>query len=540
MPRAPRDSSTVTDRPNDAASAAFGSGQREILEAIATGAPLAQVLERIVLLIEGRAAGMRCSILLLDREKGRVRHGAAPHLPPAFVAAIDDSPIGPAAGSCGTAAFRGEQVIVEDIATHPYWVDYKAAALPHGLRACWSSPIFSIGRQVLGTFAMYYDEPRGPADDERAWVDRATHLAAIAIERDNARATLQTQELQLSEQAALLDQARDAILVRDVGGGAVRYWNRGAERLYGWTRAEAVGRPIAELIYKKDAQALEDAERRLLADGSWTGELTHVTKDGRELEVEGRWSLLRNRAGAPASVLAINTDVTERNRLHLHVLRAQRMDGLGTLAGGIAHDFNNILVSLTANAAFALETLPPTHAGREFLTEIAQASRRATELVRQILTFGRRQEPRTQLVVPGAVAEEVHKLLRATLPATVELRLTVAPDAPSILADPTQIHQVLMNLVTNAAQALPDAHGHIELRVERCVFATPLATSTVSLPAGAYARLVVTDDGMGMDAATLERIFDPFFTTKGPAIGTGLGLAVVHGIAKCHEGGVVA
>jgi PAS domain S-box-containing protein len=537
MPDAPRGSSSGSGLGDDRAEA-FERGQREVIEAIATGAPLAHVLERVVLLIEGQAAGMICSILLLDREQGRLRHGAAPHLPRPFVAAIDGSLIGPAAGSCGTAAYRGERVIVEDIATHPTWADYKDAALPHGLRACWSSPIFSIGRQVLGTFAMYYAEPRGPADHERAWVDRATHLAAIAIERDRAGETLRARELQLAEQAALLDQATDAILVRDLGG-VVRYWNKGAERLYGWTRAEAVGHPIAELIYK-DATALADAERILLARGEWTGELTHVTKAGREVEVEGRWSLLRGPPDAPPSVLAINSDVTERNKLHLHVLRAQRMDSLGTLAGGIAHDFNNILASLTANAAFALEVLPAGHAAQEFLAEIAQASRRATELVRQILTFGRRQDLKTaELVQPGAVAAEVYKLLRATLPATIDLRLTVAPDAPPIFADPTMVHQVLMNLGTNAAQALPDARGHVELRIERCRLAAPLPTSTAELPAGTYARLAVIDDGTGMEAATLEHIFDPFFTTKGPAVGTGLGLAVVHGIMKCHAGGVV-
>jgi PAS domain S-box-containing protein len=536
MPEAPRGPSFIDTKREGDRAIAFGRGQCELVERIATGAPLADVLRRLVLLIEAQATDMTCSILLLDAERGVVRHGAAPSLPPAFVAAIDGQPIGPAAGSCGTAAYRGERVIVEDIATHPYWATYRDAALPHGLRACWSSPIFSIDRKVLGTFAMYYRVPRGPTDDERQWVERATNLAAVALERARAVETMRAQELRLAEQAALLDQATDAILVRDLGGN-IRYWNRAAERMYGWTRAEAVGRPIAELIYK-DADALAAAEAKLVERGEWAGDLAQVTKGGAELEVEGRWTLLRDESGRPRSVLAINTDVTERNRLQEHVLRAQRMDSLGTLAGGIAHDFNNILVSLTANTTFALESLPEGHGAHEFLEEIAQASRRATELVRQILTFGRRQEPKAELVRPGAIAAEVHKLLRATLPATVQLALTVAPDAPEILADPTQVHQVLLNLGTNAAQALPDAHGHVELRVERAVLTKPLVTATADLPPGTYARLAVTDDGAGMSAGTLEHIFDPFFTTKGPAIGTGLGLAVVHGVAKCHEGGV--
>ncbi|HVZ73201.1 MAG TPA: response regulator [Polyangia bacterium] len=516
----------------------FERGQRELIERIATGVSLGQVLERLVRLIEAQASDMMCSVLLLDPVARCVRHGAAPSLPVPFVAAIDGESIGPAAGSCGTAAYLGEPVVVEDIATHPAWASYRDVALTNGLRACWSSPIFSIDRHVLGTFAMYYREPRAPRLAERAWVERATHLAAIAIERDRATETLRAQELRLAEQAALLDQAKDAILVRDLGG-AVRFWNRGAEVMYGWPRAEAVGRPISDLIYKKDElAALAEAERALLAAGSWTGELTQVTRAGVELEVEGRWTLLRGSPGAPPSILAINTDVTERNRLHQHVLRAQRMDSLGTLAGGIAHDFNNILASLTANAAFALETLPVGHGAREFLGEIARASERATELVRQILTFGRRQEPKAEVVQAGSIAAEVRKLLRATLPATVELRLRVDDDAPAIFADPIQVHQVLMNLGTNAAQALPEGRGHVEVRVARRVVERPVTTAAGPLAPGTYAELVVIDDGSGMDAKTMEHIFDPFFTTKGPSVGTGLGLAVVHGVAKCHAGGV--
>ncbi len=521
--------------PHETSGAAFEREQRGIIEQIATGVPLGVILEHIVLLIEAQADGMTCSILLLDREGGCVRHGAAPHLPAAFVAAIDDQPIGPAAGSCGTAAFLGERVIVEDIASHPYWAKYRAAALPHGLRACWSSPIFSIDRKVLGTFAMYYREARGPAEHERVWVDRATHLAAIAIERDRASTRLRAQSLRIAEQAALLDQATDAIFVCDLAG-IVRYWNRGAERLYGWTRAEALGRPAGALVEGSDPLR-DEAERQVNERGAWTGELKQLTKAGASLEIEARWTLLRDAQGNPASVLRINTDVTERNRLQRHILGAQRMDSLGTLAGGIAHDFNNILASLTANASFALDALPRGHAAREFVDEIVRASERATELVRRILAFGRRQEPRTELLQPAVIASEVHQLLRASLPATVDLRLTIGEGVPTIAADPIQVHQVLMNLGTNAAQALRDGHGRVELRVERCVLEAPLVTPTIALPAGTYARLLVIDDGIGMDAATVDRAFEPFFTTKGLA-GTGLGLAVVDSIAKNHGGGV--
>jgi len=184
LERARREQPYRLERPGGAA---FEEGQREVLESIAMGSPLAEVLEQIVLLIEHQGDGMLCSILLLDRESGRVHHGAAPHLPRELNQGIDGAPIGPTEGSCGAAAYLGRSVIVEDIATHPNWASYQQLAIPFGLRACWSTPILAAHRaEVLGTFAMYYREPRAPSARERHWVNRATHLASIAISRDRA------------------------------------------------------------------------------------------------------------------------------------------------------------------------------------------------------------------------------------------------------------------------------------------------------------------------------------------------------------------
>jgi len=637
----------------------FEAGQRLILERAAGGAPLRELLGDITTLIERQRPGhMKCSVLLLDREHGRLRHGAAPSLPAEFVHHIDGSRIGPQAGSCGTAAYLGERVTVEDIATHPAWTDYRDFALPHGLRACWSTPIFSSSHEVLGTFAMYYPEPRGPDAADLELVEHATHLAAVTIQRDRAEAALRknmlmrqivfdgvvdvlysidvdaqetfrfqcinkafTRATGLAEvdvigrlasdvipkpscgealehyrtcirerstqrweevtvyptgtrhgivtispvfdgdgvcttlvgtvhdvteskaaeeriryQAALLDRANDAIIVRDLDG-TVRYWNEGAARVYGWTAAEAVGRSVTELIYRDDDTFVR-AQRCVIDLGSWKGELEQRHKGGGALTIDASWTLLRDQAGAPLSVLAINTDVTERKKVERHLLRAQRIEGLGQLAGAIAHDFNNILSAILANATMGKLEAAADAASVRFFDEIERAGARASALVRQILTFSRDQAPKRERVILPAIVEESLQLVRATAPRSITFETVIATDVPAILAESTQVHQVIMNLCTNAAHAIGEATGRVSLRAERAVLERGLVDSTVDLMPGTYARLVVEDTGAGMDNATLERIFDPFFTTKEGGKGTGLGLSVVHGIMKSHQGGV--
>jgi PAS domain S-box-containing protein len=870
------------------------------------------VLEEIVLLIERQREGLLCSILLLDSDARRVRHGAAPHLPPALVHGIDGAEIGPREGSCGAAAYLRQPVIVDDIGTHPNWTDYRHLALPFGLRACWSTPIFAAsGGDVLGTFAIYTREARKPDGREQLWVTRATDLAAIAICRDRAeRAARQAdaryrqivdtayegvwlldvdartifvnqrtarmlgyqpdemlghrildfmeensrkaaegtfiqrlrtiseqyefrfrrkdgttfwaliggspihdekqqvvgalgmitdisalkrteQALRQSEaefrvvfehaaigmalvnnegrlvrsnlalqqflgrddaelsastfidfshpddmesdrdlfrsfrigerhsyqgerrfvrkdgavawgrltatlvepaqgvprcaiamienvterremeeavraserlrglmysavsdvlfyvgvergdhfrflsvnpafsrttglteadvvgravdevipersraqvlanyrraieerrtitwdeaspypagtrygevsitplfdpdgrctnlvgtvhdvterrladqrlfaQAALLDKARDAILVRGFDG-IIQYWNQGAERLYGWSAAEAVGRDLRSMLYR-DLATFEEGQQQLRETGQWSGELIQYSRAGRRIVLESSWTLIRDEEGRPESVLVINTDVTDRKSLEAQVFHSQRLESLGTLAGGIAHDFNNLLVVIDANLQLALSGLPADHPTREELTEVVRAGERGAELVRQLLTFSRREESKRRVVRLQPLVSEALGLLRVTFPRSVRLDTRFDADVPEVLADPTQIHQIVMNLGTNAVHALADGGGALEVRLERAAVGEPLSAHATVLPPGVYARLIVADTGSGMDATTFDRMFDPFFTTKAPGEGTGLGLSVVHGIVRNHDGGVV-
>jgi PAS domain S-box-containing protein len=341
---------------------------------------------------------------------------------------------------------------------------------------------------------------------------------------------------QISAQAALLDHAKDAILLRDTDG-TIRFWSKGAERFYGWSSAEALGKNVSELIYR-DVQPFKAAQRSVLETGAWTGELSQRTRAGQTVVVEASWTLLRDAQGKPASVLAINSDITERKRLEQQVFRAQRMDSLGTLAGGIAHDFNNILASIVANTSLAAADLTPSHPAHESLGEISTASQRATQLVHQILTFSRQQEPKREAVRLPAVANEALNLLRATLPASIHIEQHFAANLPRIYADPVQVHQVIMNLATNAAHAMSETGGTLSVKAVRIDATTKWSAGASELPPGAYVHLEVADTGSGIDAATIEHIFDPFFTTKQPGKGTGLGLAVVHGVVKSHEGSI--
>jgi len=341
---------------------------------------------------------------------------------------------------------------------------------------------------------------------------------------------------QIAEQAALLEKAHDAILVRDLEG-QILYWNSGAERMYGWTRREAIGRNIGELLHA-DAKTFEEANRLAISQGEWHGELQHLTKDKREISVEAGWTLIRDNEGHPKSVLAINTDVTARKKIEIQLTRAQRMESVGTLAGGIAHDFNNILLAINGNVKLAIADLPSDHPVQESLVVIGEAGGRASDLVRRILSFSRPQELKREVIQLQPVVEEALKLVRATLPVTIEFRTAFASDLPTVVADSTQVHQIIVNLATNAAHAIGRRSGSIEFRLETTNIDEEHANPGLKLQTGRYVRLKVSDSGCGMDQATVGRIFDPFFTTKGPGEGTGLGLSVVHGIMTCHKGAV--
>jgi PAS domain S-box-containing protein len=339
-------------------------------------------------------------------------------------------------------------------------------------------------------------------------------------------------EQRLREQADLLDKAQDAIIVRDLDH-RITYWNKSAERLYGWTAAEAVGRPADQLLHQ-GVRSFSDAIRHVLEHGEWTSEMAKKTRDGRNIVVQSRWTLVRDAAGRPKSVLVIDTDVTERRKLESQFLRSQRMESIGTLAGGIAHDLNNVLAPILMSVALLREKFTDEESA-SILDMLQQSAQRGASMVRQVLTFARGVEGQRVPVQPRDLLADIEKICRDTFAKNLVIRLEVAPDTRPVLGDPTQLHQVLLNLCVNARDAMP-LGGVLTLGVENLAPEPRAAALPAEAGPGPYVRIRVSDTGDGIPAEIHERVFEPFFTTKEVGQGTGLGLSTVLAIVKSHGG----
>ena len=347
-------------------------------------------------------------------------------------------------------------------------------------------------------------------------------------------AALHASEERMREHAKMLDFAQ--VIVRDLEHRIV-LWNRAAEELYGFAQEEAVGQVSHVLLRTEFPEPLSRIQEKLLETGAWKGELVHHAKGWRRIVVTSNWSL-HYANGKPANIVETYTDVTALKKAETALAQAQKMQALGTLAGGIAHDFNNILTAITGNVELLAEGLPAGHGAHEDLADIRAASDRAARLVRQILTFSRREEPERKVISLQPVIEEALVLLRASVPAMIGIHSSFDPATPNVSADATQIHQIVMNLGSNAAQAIGSSGGLIEVALSPVSLDRDQGQASGGLKEGQYVRLSIRDNGSGMDSRTLERIFDPFFTTKARGKGTGLGLAVVHGIVTAHGGGI--
>ncbi|HEY9846252.1 MAG TPA: response regulator, partial [Candidatus Caenarcaniphilales bacterium] len=342
----------------------------------------------------------------------------------------------------------------------------------------------------------------------------------------------QTQQ-KLREQAALLDVATDAIFVRGLEH-QILFWNKGAERLYGWQMEEVLGKNASKLLYRSISPQLEAVLQTVFLQGEWQGELTKVTKDGRNILVESRWTLVRDQAGKPKSILTVDTDITEKKQLEAQFLRAQRVETIGTLAGGIAHDLNNMLAPILM-AVQLLEKKLPDQQSQRLLTILENNVKRGTNLIKQVLSFARGVEgQRTNLQVRHLILE-IQSIVEKTFPKSIEICTDMATELWPVSGDATQLHQVLMNLCINARDAMPEG-GTLSISATNLICDENYAQIHLEAQAGSYIVVAVSDTGTGIPPEILDRIFEPFFTTKELGKGTGLGLSMVTGIIKSHEG----
>ncbi len=339
-------------------------------------------------------------------------------------------------------------------------------------------------------------------------------------------------EKQVRHQASLLDLMHEAIIVRDLKD-QISFWSRGAEQLYGWSAEEARGRRSTDFFYEDTAVYLR-AKKRLLEVGAWNGELNNLRKDGSAITVGCHWTLVRNARGEPASVIAIHTDLTEQKKLQQQFLRAQRLERIGTLASGVAHDLNNVLVPILMVAPLLRGEISDEDR-EKFLGIVEMSAQRGANIVKQVLTFARGAEGDHLLLQPTHLLDEIGSILRETFPKNISVLCSYPETVSAIEGDPTQLHQVLLNLAVNARDAMPDG-GQLAFSVVNAELDEHYAGIAPGVKPGPYVLIQVRDTGAGIPQHVIDKIFDPFFTTKEIGVGTGLGLSTVLGIVKSHGG----
>jgi PAS domain S-box-containing protein len=419
-------------------------------------------------------------------------------------------------------------VVVSDIATDPLWADYCDLALAHGLRACWSTPILSSAGKVLGTFAIYYREPRSPTAQEHDLIKQISHFASIAVERRRA-------EEVLGEQASLLDLTHDSVFVRDMSD-VVSYWNRGAEELYGWTAKEVLGKSTTHQMLRTVFPApLAEIKAELLRTGRWEGDLLHTKRDGTQIVVASRWALQRDEHGRPVAILETNNDLTNRKqaeealrRTQAELAHASRVSTLGELTASIAHEVNQPLAGLVSSGNACLRWLasepPNIECARQSVDRIIRDANRASEVVGRVRGLAKKAPPeKVWLNINDTVLETLGLTRMEAAQNRASLRTQLSDTAPAVWADRVQVQQVILNLIINGIEAVGAVSDG-----KRDLFVSTAKHETDGV------LVTVRDTGTGLDPGKLEHIFDAFYTTKRE--GMGMGLAVSRSIVEAHGG----
>ena len=383
-------------------------------------------------------------------------------------------------------------------------------------------------------YALKFDEAGAWLEAEATGIDIS---ARLKIEEDLrlSNAKLREAEATLRQQAALLDKAHEGMIVRDLDH-KIQFWNKGAERIFGWTREEAMGRVKHELLYD-DASAFHQANQHVFALGEWNGIVEQTRKDGRRIKVQANWTLIRDGDGAPQSVFCIVSDVTDRLSLEEQLKQSQRLEAIGQLTGGVAHDFNNLLTVVLGNSEALVERLSDQPKLRHLAQISLTVAERGAELTHRLLAFSRRQALEPKSVDANDLLEGMEPLLKRTLAEDIEIAFVPGADLWPAVIDPSQLEAAVLNLCINARDAMPSG-GRLMVETQNTHLDSDYAGQNAEVVAGDYVMVAVSDTGAGIPPENLARVFDPFFTTKEVGKGTGLGLSMVYGFVKQSRGHV--
>jgi len=511
----------------------FRAGQSNVLEMIAADKPLIDVLTSLVLLMEGQAEGLRCSILTLSRDGQHVLHGAAPSLPEVYVKAVNGLAIGPRHGSCGTAMFTRKPVVVTDVMTSPLWADYRKLAEICGLSACWSTPIISPQGVVLGSFAMYREEKRGPLPEEDRLTNIATHIAGIAIERQRQQEMLREREARISLAAESADLALWSLYPED----GTAWMSEKGRAIYGFEPdAKLTCDSILSRVHPDErAKVKAEYDSECAIHGKFESEHRLLLPYGKVRWVIMRGRCLKDESGKIIETIGVTVDVSSQKQadLQLQVQREEmahrnRVSLMGEMTASFAHEINQPLTAIANNAAAARRFIERGNIDPSLLQELLQAliadSRRAGEVIQGIRSLVRKDTSVHTRLNLNAIIEDTVRLVGTDIVSRESVVTTeLDPQLPQVNAAPVQIQQILLNLIMNAL----DASEGLKPAERRIIIST-------RSDKGDVAEVTVRDFGVGLPKDRPDKIFDHFFSTKQK--GMGMGLAIVKSIVEAHGG----
>ena len=511
-------------------------GQSRVLELIARGAPLEQTLLELARTIEEAGEGVHASVQVLNAERDGFGHCLAPSLPPEATLVLASASIRPEDSPCGLALEQRAPVIVEDVRADDRWPEMKEFVLSLGRRGFWSAPIVSSLGELLGTFALVHAEPRAASQADLDLMGDVAHLAGIAIERAHDEERRRAAE---AKYRTLVERLPIGTYVNSFGTSlSPLYVSPQLEKMIGYS-LEEWNEPgfLAKLIHPDDrARVLEQVARTHELAEPFSAEYRLTASDGHVVWVHDETVPVFGEDGERLFLQGFMLDVSDRKQLEEQLRHAHKLEAVGRLAGGVAHDFNNLLTAISGYTEFLLARLDEDDPRREDAVEIRRAADRATALTRQLLAFSRRQVLTPQALDLGEAVRGLDGLLGRLLGEHIALSTVTPEEETTIVADASQVEQVLLNLALNARDAMPDG-GALTIAVSHIQIGHG-SEQHPTLPPGTYVSLAVSDTGTGIDAATRGHLFEPFFTTKEMGKGTGLGLATVYGIVLQSGGDV--